>query len=137
MAETCIFCKIVAGEIPSDKVYEDDEVMAFLDIRPISRGHSLVVTKKHFPDFLSTDDSALENLIPKIKKIASAVMKSVKADGVNISTNHGAAAGQVVFHLHFHLIPRFTSDHLAPWPHQESEPTSRAEIAQEIKKHLA
>lgn len=136
MAEQCIFCKIVNKEIPSDIVYEDDSVVAFLDLHPVSRGHTLVVPKKHTPDFLSTEDQVLEDLIPKINKVASAVMQAVNADGINISTNHGAAAGQVIFHLHFHLIPRFSNDKLQPWPHGESEPKSRAEIAQEIKKLL-
>lgn len=132
----CIFCKIVAGVIPSDKIYEDEDVFAFMDIRPVARGHALVVPKKHSEDFLSTGDQVLEDMIPKVKKIAGAVMKAVNADGINVSTNHGAAAGQIIFHLHFHIIPRFNKDGLEPWPHQESEPKTRQEIAEIIKKNL-
>ncbi|MBI2355843.1 MAG: HIT family protein [Candidatus Doudnabacteria bacterium] len=137
MSEQCIFCKIVNKEIPAEIVYEDDSVVAFLDIRPVSKGHTLVVPKKHSNDFLSTEDDVLEALIPEIKKIGAAVMKAVGAHGMNISTNHGAAAGQVVFHLHFHLIPRFSNDNLMPWPHGDSEPKNRQELAEEIKKLLA
>ena len=132
----CIFCKIIAGELPSDKIYEDEEVLAFMDIRPVARGHALVVPKKHSEDLLTTDDAILDGLLPKVKKIATAVMNGVKADGVNITTNHGAAAGQVVFHLHFHIIPRIKGDGLKPWQHHDSEPKTRAEIAEAIKQNL-
>ncbi|HTL39577.1 MAG TPA: HIT family protein [Methylomirabilota bacterium] len=134
--ENCIFCKIIAGEVPADKIYEDEDVVAFMDIRPVSRGHALVVPKVHSDDFLSTNDEVLEAMIPKIKKLAQGVMRAMVAEGINISTNHGLAAGQSVFHLHFHLIPRFAKDGLEPWPHMESEPKSRAEIAEFIKKNL-
>ena len=136
MNSDCIFCKIISGGIPSDKIYEDDAVLAFMDIRPVSRGHTLVVPKTHTDDFLSTDDQTLSDLIPKIKKIAHVVMQAVGAQGMNISTNHGEAAGQVVMHLHFHLIPRFSNDELKPWPHQELDPKIRAEIAERIKRRL-
>lgn len=132
----CIFCKIIKKEIPSDIVYEDDSVVAFLDIKPVSRGHVLVVPKEHSSDFLSAPDEVLENLGPKVKKVAAALVKAVNAAGINISTNNGAAAGQVIFHLHFHLIPRFSNDNLPPWPHKDSEAKTRAEIAEAIKKNL-
>jgi len=132
----CIFCKIINREIPSDIIYEDDQVMAFMDIRPVSRGHALVVPKVHSEDFLSTDDAALEYITPKVKQIANAVMIAMNADGINITTNHGAAAGQVVFHLHFHLIPRYKNDGLKPWHHHDSEQKTRTELADLIKKKL-
>lgn len=132
----CLFCKIVNKEIPADVVYEDEDVLAFLDIKPVSRGHTLVVPRKHSRDFLSTEDELLEALIPKIKKVGSAILKAVNAEGMNISTNHGAAAGQVIFHLHFHLIPRFRNDQLKPWPHSESEPETRNVLAEQIKRLL-
>mgnify|MGYP001550706833 CR=1 FL=1 len=133
----CLFCRIVAGEIPADKIYEDPTVLAFMDIRPVARGHALVIPKTHSEDLLSTDDRVLGDFLPKVKKIADAVMRAVGAEGVNITTNHGRAAGQVVFHLHFHIIPRFTADGLRAWPHHDSEPQSRQEIAGAIKKFLA
>lgn len=132
----CIFCKIIAGEIPSDKVYEDDAVLAFMDIRPVSRGHVLVVPKIHSANILETEDEVAAVVLKQTKKITAAVNKAVGADGFTISTNIGEAAGQTVFHLHFHVIPRSAKDGLKPWPHQEIAPKTRAEIAAEIKKHL-
>jgi histidine triad (HIT) family protein len=132
----CLFCQIAAGEIPADKLYEDESVLAFMDIRPVARGHALVIPKLHSEDLLSTDDRVLQNFLPQVKKVAGAVMRAVKADGVNITTNHGRAAGQVVFHLHFHIIPRFAADGLRAWPHHDSEPKTRAELAAEIRKLL-
>lgn len=132
----CIFCKIVAGEIPSEKIYEDKDVVAFMDIRPVSRGHALVVPKNHSKDILETDESDLHKVILAARKISDAITKATKAEGFTISTNRGEAAGQTVFHLHFHIIPRFRKDGLQPWPHQESEPKTRAEIAKKIKGML-
>ncbi|MEO8065748.1 MAG: HIT family protein [Candidatus Doudnabacteria bacterium] len=132
----CIFCKIVNKEIPADIIYEDDRTLAFMDIRPVSRGHVLVIPKLHSEDLLSTDDETLRDLIPKIKIIATAVMNAVDADGINLTTNHGAAAGQVIFHMHFHLIPRYKNDGLKPWQHHDSEPKTRAELAVLIKNNL-
>lgn len=136
MDPNCIFCKIIAGEIPSEKIYEDQDVMAFMDIRPVSRGHALVVPKNHTSDFLVTKEEALAILIPKVKKIAKALMKAVNAQGMNITTNTGEAAGQSVFHLHFHLIPRFSGDNLPPWPHHETAAEMRVELAEKIRKLL-
>ena len=132
----CIFCKILAGSIPSEKIFEDDEVMAFLDIQPVNKGHTLVIPKTHSPNFLEIDDLVLENMITRVKKVALAVKKATGAAGINVSANTGKAADQTVFHLHFHIIPRFDSDGLQPWPHSESEPKSRKDLAEEIKKHI-
>ena len=136
MTEQCIFCKIVNKEIPADIIYEDDKIVAFLDIHPVSRGHLLVIPKNHTNDILETDDATAADMIHKSKKLADAVVKAVNADGFTISTNNGLAAGQTVFHLHFHLIPRFSNDNLPPWPHHEIEPKTRAEIAERIRKQL-
>lgn len=136
MTENCIFCKIIDKEIPSDIIFEDDSAIAFLDIKPVSKGHVLVVPKKHTADALSADDDALKDLMPKVKKIAQALVKTTKADGINISVNNGAASGQIIFHLHFHLIPRFNNDYLPSWPHSDSEAGARAELAEKIKEEL-
>ena len=136
MNQDCIFCKITAGEIPSEKVYEDDRVLAFMDIKPVSRGHVLVIPRAHSQDLLSADDETLIDLLPKVKKIAGALIKAVHADAINISSNNGAASGQIIFHLHFHLIPRYQQDGLVGWAHQPSEPKTRAELAEQIKKNL-
>lgn len=132
----CIFCKIVSGEISSDKIYEDEDVFAFVDIRPVSKGHTLVVPKNHFSDFLQTDDMDLQKLVVAAKKIAQAAVKVTGASGFNLHINTGSAAGQVVFHTHFHIIPRFKGDGFKLWPHSETEPKTRAEIAKEIKKFI-
>src|SRR3989344_4151927 len=97
----CVFCKIINKEIPSDVVYDCDDVMAFMDIRPVSRGHVLVVPKVHTADLMETPDEVLVHFMHDVKKVADAVQKAVKADGLTISTNKGEAAGQTVFHLHF------------------------------------
>ncbi len=134
--EDCIFCKIIRNEIPSDKIYEDEDIFAFLDLRPTSRGHALVVPKIHSKDFLETTDDELSKVIVKVKKIAAAVMDGTGAAGFNLTTNTRAAAGQAVFHLHFHIIPRYQNDGLPMFPHHESEPKTRAELADHIKKFI-
>lgn len=112
----CIFCKIIKGEIPSAKVYEDEYTCAFLDISPVNKGHTLVIPKKHAEKLTDLDDAALMDLIKSVAKITRAVEKGVKADGANVTLNNGEAAGQVVKHVHFHIIPRFKGDGLKLWP---------------------
>lgn len=104
---SCIFCKIAAGEIPSFKVYEDDLVLAYLDINPFTKGHTLVIPKKHSANLLETDDETLAAVITRVKKIAAHLKAKLGADGFNILQNNGEAAGQTVHHLHFHIVPRF------------------------------
>lgn len=132
----CVFCKIISRDIPSEIVYEDADVVAFMDIRPVTRGHALVVPKKHSKDILETDETDLHKTIVAARKISAAIIRTVGAEAFTISTNRGEAAGQTVFHLHFHIIPRFAKDGLKPWPHQASEPQTRKEIAEAIKKNL-
>ncbi len=108
--EDCIFCKIVRGEVGVEKVYEDDHVIAFLDIMPANAGHCLVIPKKHYETLIETPDEELEKLILATKKLAKAVARAVKAHGYNILQNNYEAAGQQVRHLHFHVIPRFNRD---------------------------
>lgn len=106
----CVFCKIIKGDIPCDKVYEDEKVLAFLDIHPVSKGHALVVPKKHVEDFLSADDQLLSEIIIKVREIASKIIINNSADGFNLSVNNGSAAHQIVPHLHFHIVPRYLND---------------------------
>jgi histidine triad (HIT) family protein len=137
MAADCIFCKIAAGEIPAEKIYEDDKILAFLDLKPSSRGHALVIHKFHTADFASTPDGILNEIVPAVKRIAAGIMKATGAAGFNLTTNNGPAAGQVVFHLHFHIIPRYAGDGLKLFPQHESEKSKRQMLAEEIKKNLA
>jgi len=112
----CLFCKIAAGEIPCAKVYEDEHILAFLDIHPIAKGHTLVLPKAHYPTLLDVPDSEGEYLIGALRRVAKAVQQECGADGFNCIQNNFAAAGQMVFHSHWHIIPRFENDGLPDWP---------------------
>ena len=129
----CIFCKIIVGEIPCNKVYEDNNTLAFLDIKPVNQGHCLVIPKEHFEDILDTKEEHLKAIMITTKKVAKAVMEATKAQGFNIHINTKEAAGQVVNHTHFHIIPRFTNDGLKLWPQHSLEEKEMQEIAKKIK----
>ncbi len=133
----CIFCKIADKQIPSTLVYEDDLVLAFLDIGPISDGHTLVIPKEHFATFDRCPPEMLGEICSRLGKIAAAVQKAVGCDGYNVLCNNGRAAGQVIEHLHFHIIPRNTGDGvLSQWP-SHKYPAGKAEkIAQSIRSNL-
>lgn len=103
----CIFCKIITGEIPSSKVYEDDQVVAFLDISQVTPGHTLVVPKQHFRNLLEMDADSASQLFARFPDIARKVMKATGAKGMNILNNNEEIAGQTVFHTHVHLAPRY------------------------------
>jgi histidine triad (HIT) family protein len=139
MSANCIFCKIVAGEIPSAKVYEDAEVLAFMDIGPIIKGHTLVIPKQHFDPLTATPEPVLAKLMAVVKKIAAAQMNGLKADGVNVMQTNGAAAGQVVPHIHFHVIPRYATDgHRWNWAAKKyDDPAEMQKLAAAIKAALA
>ena len=106
MKNDCLFCAIVAGEIPSFKVYEDDFVLAYLDINPFTKGHVLVIPKMHSTGLLDTDDDVLAAVVMRVKKVAAHMKASLSCDGFNILQNNGEAAGQTVKHVHFHIVPR-------------------------------
>ncbi len=106
----CIFCKVVAGSIPSVKLYEDEHVLAFMDIGPIVKGHALVIPKIHYDPLMETPDPVLAALVSGVRKIACAQMAGLKADGINVTQANGRCAGQAIPHIHFHVIPRFNND---------------------------
>lgn len=106
--DTCIFCKIIKGEIPGTKIYEDKNVYVFLDILPESYGHTLLVPKKHSRNIFDIDKKTLLSLIQPIKNLSLAIKKATNADGITIIMNNGRKAGQLVFHSHIHIIPRHT-----------------------------
>ncbi len=113
----CIFCKIAAGQISAAKIYEDEVVFAFLDIGPISDGHTLVIPKQHFERLHDCPSEVLGRICSRLGKIAGAVAAAMKSEGYNVLCNNGRAAGQVVEHLHFHIIPRDSGDGLfKSWP---------------------
>jgi histidine triad (HIT) family protein len=133
----CIFCKIVAGQIPCTKIYEDQKVLAFLDTAPVSFGHTLVVPKEHCDKSHNCNTEVFTALTAVLPKIASAVVKAVNADGYNILCNNGKAAGQLVAHLHFHIIPRMIDDGIfSHWPAKEYPAGKADEIAQKIRASL-
>ena len=132
----CIFCKLIKGEIPSSKVYEDKDVLAFLDIGPVNKGHTLVIPKKHYETIWDVPDKVLGVMMVKSKEISKAIEKAVKADGINIMMSNRKPAGQLVPHAHIHIIPRYKQDGYKHWPqgkYEEGEMKSYAEI---IKKNL-
>ncbi|WP_340818355.1 HIT family protein [Methanolobus sp. WCC4] len=106
----CLFCKIVAGEIPSHKVYEDEFVYAFLDIYPCSEGHTIVLPKKHFGRFTDMDGEEAAALFSSVNRVAKTVEKTLGLEGMNIGINNGEIAGQTVPHVHVHIIPRRAGD---------------------------
>lgn len=132
----CLFCKIVAGKIPSTKIYEDKSVYAFLDINPVSPGHTLVIPKIHTPNIYEAPDNELKNIVPILKKIAKAVKAAVKADGVNVTFNNDPAAGQVIFHLHAHIIPRFDGDGHDSWKQGAYKSNEQEKMGEKIEKML-
>ena len=112
MKNDCVFCAIAAGEIPSFKVYEDDAVLAYLDINPFTKGHTLVIPKKHSTGLLDTDDAVLAAVVARVRKVAARLKEALPCDGFNILQNNGEAAGQTVKHLHFHIVPRYAGEPL-------------------------
>jgi histidine triad (HIT) family protein len=102
----CLFCGIVEGRIPSRRIYEDEHAVAFLDITPWHRGHSLVVPRRHVPDLL-TGEPALAEIAPAVDTVSRLLVERLGADGLNLLSSAGPVAGQEVFHLHVHLIPRY------------------------------
>ncbi len=135
MPET-IFSKIINKEIPADILFENEHVIVFLDINPINPGHSLIVPKESAEDLLSSSDESLLEVMKAAKKMAPIIINAVGADGFNLFANTKPASGQVVMHTHFHIIPRFDDDGLKHWPHKESSPEERKQIAEKITKAL-
>ena len=133
----CLFCKIIAGEIPCTKVYEDDKVLAFLDIHPVNIGHTLVIPKAHHVNLYDTEDATLAHMMTVTKKLSIAIKSALSADGINIEMNNESGAGQLIFHTHLHIIPRFSGDGLKHWPSARGYNEGEAhEVAQKIKDSL-
>jgi histidine triad (HIT) family protein len=112
----CIFCKIVAGELPATVVDEDERTIAFMDINPATRGHALVIPREHARNLLEVDDADLAATVAAARRLASRISDRLDADGVNLLNSCGSAAWQTVFHFHIHVIPRYDNDPLRlPW----------------------
>ncbi len=133
MDSNCIFCKIVAGEIPATKVYEDELTFAFLDINPVNLGHTLVIPKKHLVNLYELEEASRNALLATAQKVAKAIKSELKADGVNLGMNNDSAAGQIIFHAHLHVIPRFNNDGLVHWGHAKVTPEQLTETGEKLK----
>lgn len=137
MSDSCIFCKIAKGEIPSYKVYEDEICLAFLDINPSSKGHTLVLPKEHFSSMATAPRNVLDHCFEVAQHIAQAEMTQLGALGVNVLTNIGAAAGQTIKHFHIHIIPRYADDGIkVGFEPRQIEDKELLLIADSIKKSL-
>ncbi len=138
MKSTCIFCQIVNGEIPCYKLYEDDDVLAFLDISQVTKGHTLVVSKKHYDNFLATPKDIVHKVMDVAQRIGQVQIRMLGAKGVNILTNCYQEAGQTVMHFHVHVIPRYgiNDKMVIEMKNPESGKLNLPAIAEEIKTNL-
>ena len=129
-----IFTRIINGEIPATKVYEDADTLAFLDIAPASRGHTLVICKAEVATLTALSDAQLIATARTTQRVARAIQQALHPDGINIMQNNGAAAGQTVFHYHVHIIPRWENDGVVEfWQHRSIDKDAMASIADAIK----
>ena len=134
MAEDCIFCKIVAGELPSETVQEDQHTVAFMDVNPWTRGHALVIPRNHSPNIYEVSDEDLRHTAIAAKQLAVRVKERLRCDGVNLLNASEPAAWQSVFHFHMHVIPRYGDDPLElPVRPRQAEPDELAAVAAEIR----
>ena len=134
--EECLFCKIVKGELPSSKLYEDEDTLAFLDLFPVNKGHSLVISKEHYENIFDVPAESLAKISSVMKNVADAVKKGVNADGISIAQSNGKDAGQVIPHIHFHVMPRFKDDGLKLWPQGKYEEGEMDKFKEDISKFL-
>ena len=132
----CIFCKIIAGEIPAEKVYEDADTLAFLDIKPANPGHVLVIPKRHSRNLLDIPENEWLDVMKTVRRLAPIVKKATGAPGINLSMNNEPAAHQIVFHAHVHIIPRFEGDAHKPWAQREYTGDEAKEVAEKIRDTL-
>jgi len=133
----CLFCKIINGAVPAQIVYEDKSVLAFLDIFPSNPGHVLVVPKKHCENLLDASGEDLRSLISVIPKIATAALKSVECERFNLAVNNGSVAGQVIPHLHFHIVPRREGDGHELFKGVKAEVEELQEIKEKLRRNLS
>jgi len=128
----CVFCQIIKGEIPADKIYEDDRVLVFLDINPVNPGHTLVISKKHYSNIEEASEEDLTAIILTVKKIGRLLKDKFGVAGYNVTSNNDPVAGQNVPHIHFHIIPRHEGDGHVSWPTFEYGPGEPEEIVKKL-----
>ncbi|WP_027720677.1 HIT family protein [Maridesulfovibrio zosterae] len=135
--QDCIFCKIVSGEIPCFKIYETDQILSFLDIGPVNKGHALIIPKEHYKNIWDLPSDLGKEIISAAQIAGDSIVKATGADGLNLIMNNNEAAGQLVFHAHLHLIPRFNEDGLKHWDQSEYKNMDEAmALAQKIEKMI-
>ena len=133
----CVFCKMLTGEVPVAKIYEDEIVLAFLDIAPVSDGHTLMIPRQHFERLHECPAEVLGKVGSRLGTIAGAVVSAMNCDGYNVLCNNGTAAGQLVGHLHFHIIPRSGGDGVFDrWPSYQYPQGRNTQIAEKIREFL-
>lgn len=138
MSQECLFCKIIAGEVPSQRIYEDEKTFAFLDIHPVNPGHTLIVPKKHSENLLDTDEQIVAAVMSTTQKVAQAVTTALRYKAFNIGINNGSDAGQVVFHLHVHMMPRHSKDGYTMWAGRKyPEEDDLKQIAEKIRQSMS
>ncbi len=136
--ETCIFCKIASGEIPSAAIYEDEDFRVILDLGPASEGHALILPKNHFKDVCELDAEVAAKVLPLAAKIGAAMKESLGCAGFNLVQNNGAAAGQTVHHFHMHIIPRYEGGpSMVTWEPHTADSEKLAQISEKIKSALS
>jgi histidine triad (HIT) family protein len=132
----CVFCKIIAGDAPAQRVHEDASTLSFMDLFPASRGHLLVVPKRHFSDILGADEASLVGVIAASRRLALAMKRALAPDGIGVHQLNGAAAGQTIFHYHMHLIPRRMGDPIGFHGRVRADANELAEVAAAIARAL-
>ena len=135
MDSDCIFCKLANGVFPTNFIYEDEDFKVILDANPATKGHSLILPKKHFKNLLDADEEVLKKALPLAKKLSNKLIDVLKCDGVNVLQNNNEAAGQAVFHLHIHLIPRYKDqkEHILSWKANKFSDDEMKNIAESLK----
>jgi histidine triad (HIT) family protein len=138
MSEDCPFCSIASGKAPASIVYEDDNVLAFMDLNPVNIGHTLVIPREHYENIHEIPEETLTKVIAVVKRLCVAVKETVDANGIKVIQLNGKAAGQVVFHLHFHIIPASSKSDVRRGHHGRvtSERAELDEVAQQIRENL-
>jgi histidine triad (HIT) family protein len=134
---SCVFCKVARKQAPASYVYEDENVLAFLDIRPLNEGHTLVIPKEHYVTIFEVPEELVAHLHRIVKRVALAVRESTKADGISIIQQNGKAAGQEIFHMHVHVIPRYEGQKLPRFGEiSEANREKLNQVAANLRRHL-
>ena len=135
--DTCVFCRIAQKQVPASLIYEDEKALAFLDVRPLSEGHTLIIPKAHYETVFDIPQELITYLHGITKRVALAVKKATEADGISIIQQNGEAAGQEVFHLHVHIIPRYEGQKLPSFSDvKETDREKLSQTAAKIRKYL-